>query len=418
MDILQHIANLPIEIVAQDRVLATAPAERFLIPFSDNVKRADPLLCKTRDDTVCLLSQGWLAGSNPEGLADSPGIPWLLKSADRGESWELIPFETTPAGGNVQAFGILRDGTMLVTFEAPVPEGITPWRDELRAKLHESNPELNRSLNGYFVSRSTDGGQTWTAGEEIDSRPFHSLSSLSIILELPDGTLLLTANGRYGTHTIDITTGERLPPEKTGIFEHVLRSTDGGRTWPERHPLVTHAAETRLFRLPSGRILASIRAQSPFLDEPPLAGATIGSAWDDDDGHWMPAPGVDASAKQSGQKRMWIAESDDDGRTWNRLRQAVFGGEESPGEIHRLDDGRLLLITGDRGDPGGIWAHVSNDDSRTWDPRIVVLRRYEPPRSPDYPSSVIFDDGTILTMTGLNQHNPAVAVRWQMPKDF
>ena len=45
---------------------------------------------------------------------------------------------------------------------------------------------------------------------------------------------------------------------------------------------------------------------------------------------------------------MWIAESDDDGRTWNRLRQAVFGGEESPGEIHRLDDGRLLLITGDR----------------------------------------------------------------------
>ena len=68
MDILQHIANLPIEIVTQDRVLATAPAERFLIPFSDNVRRADPLLCKTPEDTVCLLSQGWLAGSNPEGL--------------------------------------------------------------------------------------------------------------------------------------------------------------------------------------------------------------------------------------------------------------------------------------------------------------------------------------------------------------
>ena len=45
---------------------------------------------------------------------------------------------------------------------------------------------------------------------------------------------------------------------------------------------------------------------------------------------------------------MWIAGSDVDDRTWNRLRQAVFGGQESPGEIHRLDNGRLLLITGDR----------------------------------------------------------------------
>jgi len=72
-----------------------------------------------------------------------------------------------------------------------------------------------------MISRTTDGGRTWSKAEPI--RQSNAYFQGNQIAVLPDGTLLNTAAILFR--------GSGVQPNTNGVFMAVMRSTDAGRTW-------------------------------------------------------------------------------------------------------------------------------------------------------------------------------------------
>ncbi|MCH7685896.1 MAG: exo-alpha-sialidase, partial [Planctomycetes bacterium] len=88
------------------------------------------------------------------------------------------------------------------------------------------------------------------------------------------------------------------------------------------------------------------------------------------------------------------SESTDGGKTWSTPHPIGVWG--LPSFLSRLKDGRLLMTYGHRRPPYGNQARLSSDYGRTWSEPIII--------SGDgvtgdlgYPSTVQFDDGSLLT---------------------
>jgi hypothetical protein len=65
--------------------------------------------------------------------------------------------------------------------------------------------------------------------------------------------------------------------------------------------------------------------------------------------------------------------SADAGRTWSAAGTPVADtGRGNPGALLALADGRLALMYGDRKKPFGMYAVLSEDQGRTWAPRITL----------------------------------------------
>ena len=174
----------------------------------------------------------------------------MFRSSDGGRSWSATPYdlgmerfelrqmERDSEYGWIGAFTILKDDTFLI-FVAP------------------SNHR--RSTEGY-LARSTDFGATWST-EPIDL-PLGRYRSISAgnadMIELADGTLLLTLHFYY---YVELEEERALPFDQQGSFGYVLRSTDGGRTWPEAHCHLLYGGEAHLLELPSGKLMVASRKQ-------------------------------------------------------------------------------------------------------------------------------------------------------------
>ena len=104
-------------------------------------------------------------------------------------------------------------------------------------------------------------------------------------------------------------------------------------------------------------------------------------------------------------KRVFFADSDDGGCTWQNFRplQRVPGGkmELKNGEAHghavQLADGRVVLAHECRYpyEQGDVRARVSHDDGQTWQPQVYRLSNGH-----GYAGSVVLDDGTLVTVLG------------------
>lgn len=148
------------------------------------------------------------------------------------------------------------------------------------------------------VSRSTDGGRTWTPPAPLHSGAELASESFKPVL-LPDGRILATGyvflRPDLETPIVDATTMETLP-----LRNRMSISADRGHSWSYPADMSINGPPLELsgpaIVLPSGRILA---AAAPF--------------------HLRP----------SGQEG-WIIASDDAGATWRRL--SVF---------YRAQDGRI-----------------------------------------------------------------------------
>ena len=184
-----------------------------------------------------------------------------------------------------------------------------------------------------IVSRSADGGRTWS----IDKKAFSRIT-------VPFGDILEGSDGKL---RVGVYRGE---PGTTMIF----RSPDDGKTWEEpvviNKDVVIH--EPALFHLGKGRWLAAAR----------LNGLTLYT-------------------------------SDDDAKTW-RLRKSLTGAQQHPGHFTRLKDGRVLLSYGNRVTPKGVDVRFSDDEGETW---TQPFRAVDFQGDGGYPSSVQLSDGNVLT---------------------
>ena len=277
----------------------------------------------------------------------------LIRSRDNGRTWfsQVTP---DPEGGNGTAIMRLVDGTLLVNafhwvFVRP------DERDKLAGMPNQKEVEwvnMVVAAGGVFMTRSTTDGYTWGPLRRIDEpEGWPQMACHGAPIELPDGDLLLPVTGRKGDDA-----------QAHGV---VLRSRDKGLTWGDGVCLTDDAPadlsfhETRLVLCPGGRINAMHRTP---------------------------------------KHNYWQNYSTDGGRTWSATTDSgLWCGGSSPPDQKVLADGRVLLTRGYRREPFGVRCHISEDEGATW-PTEVVLRDDGPDKDVGYPTTVQFDDGSLLTV--------------------
>ncbi|WP_277557911.1 sialidase family protein [Ereboglobus sp. PH5-10] len=282
---------------------------------------------------------------------------------------------------------------------------------------------------------SRDEGRTWSwprvlLDTALDDRD-------AGVLETAKGTLLVTTfTSSYYERQLDVVlSGKksshvregRLPAwraahawmddaeRKSQLGEWLIRSTDGGKTWSPPIPTIVNSPHGPI-QLKDGRLLyAGKQLESN--------GRKIGVAESRDDGltwQWLaeiPARPGDSAANyhelhaveagdgtliaqirthnKNNNRETLQAESADGGRTWTEPRPIGVWG--LPSHLLRLRDNRLVMTYGYRRAPFGNQARVSTDNGKTWGPPIDISSDGD---SWDlgYPSTVELDDGTLLTV--------------------
>ncbi|MDR1011904.1 MAG: TonB-dependent receptor [Opitutaceae bacterium] len=256
-------------------------------------------------------------------------------SADGGVTWSLAGTATRHDPGtnrmNVAA-GLARNGDLIVICGG--------WSDIPKPGVKKAIDRFRDFVLPPWVSRSADGGRTWT----IDKTVLAGESGV------PFGDIKIADNG------------DLLAIIYKGGTPWVWRSADDGRTWGDPVAISTGAEcnETALLRLDGPNWLAASRS--------PLKGS----------------------------EGLRLYKSDDDGRTW-KFHTFAATGPCWPAHLLRLDDGRVLLTYGNRiPNDEGVDTVLSSDAGDTWsDPyRIARFDTWDG----GYPASIQRADGRVLTV--------------------
>ena len=211
--------NGEIRITRDHQEIGTLPAEYIPLDYPDMPWRGDPGIGMTGDGSiyVSLYARVFL-------------------SRDGGKSWEsrsidVDSLDPPMRAKNYDSFGVLQDGTLLWAYRADDPPT-------------------------DFLLRSTDGGKSWHSWSRLENlSPFiRAGGNQNCLLELRDGTLLWPTI-MAAQHAYDHNEDASKPPPTTYVF----RSTDGGKSWKEKHSLQQWGTETNLLELHDGRLLAAIR---------------------------------------------------------------------------------------------------------------------------------------------------------------
>ncbi|NNJ27482.1 sialidase family protein [Alienimonas chondri] len=195
----------------------------------------------------------------------------------------------------------------------------------------------------------------------------------------------------------------------------MIRSTDGGRSWSSRYRVPVNAPHGPV-ELADGRLFyAGVQLwQTP---------RRVGVAQSTDDGltwEWLaeiPArPGDDLgdyhelhaveapdgrlvvhirSHSPANNRETLQTHSDDGGRSWATPYR--IGVQGYPSHLLKLRSGRLLTTYGYRLQPIGNRARFSDDGGRTWSAALTISAD-APSTDVGYPSTVELDDGTLLTV--------------------
>jgi hypothetical protein len=199
------------------------------------------------------------------------------------------------------------------------------------------------------------------------------------------------------------------------LGQWMLRSADGGVTWSARYPSIVNSPHGPT-QLADGRLLYAGK-------ELWTGQKRVGVSESSDDGltwKWLAEiptrPGDQAAAyhelhaieaadgrilaqirnhNPENNNETLQTESTDGGKTWSVPR--VIGVWGLPSFLLRLRDGRLLMTYGHRREPLGNQARVSSDHGRRWSEPLMISRDAT---SGDfgYPSTVELSDGVLLSV--------------------
>ncbi|MEU8821126.1 sialidase family protein [Actinoplanes sp. NPDC048796] len=316
------------------------------MPTQITVARAEPGLLPHFPDVVRLADGRLLAAwRESTGHVKADGRIRLAESDDNGKTWSAPRTAVDgPFDDRDPKLAVLRDGTVLLSYF--VIEWTEPWH----------------TTHGTWVHRSTDNGETWgepilvgtaMALPEQERRASKTFSaSHGAAAELPSGDLLFPLYGRL--------------PGEAWMRATVVRSTDGGRTWPAESEILLAAADGVHFQEPTltvldDRVIVLIRT-------------TVGHAY--------------------------LAESTDDGHTWS-----IAQPTDMPASSHhalRLSTGEVLVTYGDLkprfSEHRDTVGRLVRDPEKGWD-GYEDVQLYDSGHSDQAnPSSVELEPGRFLTL--------------------
>lgn len=296
-----------------------------------------PVAQQLHDGRLAVVLRGGAGHVGIKGRLD------IVFSADQGRTWSKpAVVNDSPADDRNPAFGQAKDGALVVAFWRAAKE---TYQD------YDTNTDSPEQPVNTWVTRSADGGKTWSAAAEIDVRDIGYGSPYGKILTLPDRSMLMNVYG-YG-------------PRKAGAkgdktdHSYAYRSTDHGKTWARHGTIGKGFNEAGLLALPDGSILAAMR-----------------SAGD--------------------KANVWLTRGTDGGRTWAEPKE-ITSPSAHPADLALLPDGRVLMVTGFRAGPFGVRGVVGDAAGNfDWARRFIVA---DDSTNPDtgYPSSVALKDGRVLT---------------------
>lgn len=240
-----------------------------------------------------------------------------------GFAWQAMERVTVagPDGGRNRhrAFpgaALLQDGTLLVIYR----EGSDHWR----------------TPDGILrLTRSTDGGKTWSVPTTLPFDPDRRFSSQLGIRQLRNGTILFPVMEAF--HVVG----------KAPYFKYYRRmlktnclsfSNDGGETW------------TELLQMDYGANVIWITGYGDVI-ELPNGELLMSTAW---------------QAEGDTGYRTGVLRSPDGGKTWDAKPVQIAMGLDDEKSICRLSSGRIVAVMRNMLNPSHL--SYSDDDGRTWSP--------------------------------------------------
>jgi sialidase-1 len=311
------------------------------------------------------LQNGQLLLMAREGMEhiSSDGDVILLRSDDGGKTWgnkqtiAAIKDLDEREGCGIQ----LKDGTIVVGIFYNNLYNSDGRYDPKQLQESARQPSGKRHLLGAYIITSTDDGRTWSEPNYIDTAnmPFANLEGpTDAPIEMPDGSILMGVIA-YSPHG-----------DANDRASVMLRSADKGKTWTYLSTIADDPGgklggfvEPGIVRTKTGRIVAAMRNHGP-------------------------------------DNAVWVAYSDDDGKSWSRVTKTEMIGH--PVDLIQLSDGRLMATYSVRTQhalPAGVRACFSDDNGTTWDIRTEVQLRSDFSNwDVGYPDSLELPDGRVLTV--------------------
>ena len=299
-----------------------------------------PVLCKTPDGTLVCAVRTAASHKRMPGAEIS-----LTVSKDRGKTWS--PYRVVVQGREGQdcrnaCLGVVDDTTFVLAYGVFDLANHDKWVE---------------------VIRSCDGGRTWSRPDKVtqDIVPDCWMHPHGQMLHVEPDTLVFNARGAYSD------AARKRDPNLPRRESCLHWSFDNGRTFTD----VTYLGP---------------RSETSVL---PL-----------DRDHWICYTRVSLAAPQIGR-------SADGGKSWAEWRDAYpdvavrtdFESYCAPGTILKLPSGKIAIVHTYRDHPFGVRAVVSRDGGRTFDwDRQHVLEDSFWTHDCGYPSTVCYDDGTIVTV--------------------
>lgn len=408
-----------------------------------------------------------MAGS-PGAAAESEDTPFARRWLPHGTSapaQQPPPFPvTSPAMTNRRRF--IATASLALPF---IARGAAPGVKILETKIISHQADLYHGWPTVVRRQNGELWLSWSGGRESHVCPFGQVCAMtsrdegkswsfprvlldsatddrdSGVLETARGTLLVTTftslayedSFKKAAAMAELTdkgwVSKAMPPEryarwkaaherlndderKAELGEWVIRSTDGGKSWSNRIPTIVNSPHGPV-QLKDGRLLYAGKQLW-------TGDKKIGVAESKDDGltwQWLaeiPAREGDDPVKSyhelhaveavdgtlivqirnhnnANKGETLQTESTDGGKTWSVPHAIGVWG--LPSHLLRLRDGRLLMTYGYRRPPFGNQARLSTDHGRTWG-EPVTLSGDGAGGDLGYPSTVELSDGTLLSV--------------------
>jgi sialidase-1 len=311
-----------------------------------------------------------------EGLTthhDPDSSIFIIYSEDEGVSWSRPrKIYKSQYGVNDPALTVLQDGTCLLRFVLLEIQKVSAKINLHNRPIfsHRVEHGLVATVIGNMVLSSSNEGESWSELGISDPPGIVGGCSRDPILEMPDGSLLMS-----------LYTGS---PRRTEI-SWVIRSFDKGKTWHNPVMIMSdpngdvsqqqgiNYSETSLFHFGNGKLMALTRADETFFTKA---------------GEFVQVGGI-------GELRAsW---SHDCGLSWTfPAKTGIFG---TPGSLIKLNDGRMLATYGYRAPPYGVRCCFSIDQGNSWDVKNeLIIRDDAPTWDCGYPFSIEISPAKILTV--------------------